>query len=63
MAKKFEDVDANLDSLSTAVQELAREIGVLVAAGPGVITQEQLDSLDAKVTAIATSAKAADPNP
>ena len=60
---KFTEVDANMDTLSANVTELIREVGLLVAAGPGVITQEQLDSLNTKIQAVATAAKAADPNP
>ena len=60
---KFDDVKADLDTLKANVAELIREVGVLVAAGPGVITQAQLDELDATIKAISSDAAAADPNP
>ena len=60
---KFEDVKADLGATKSAVDELIREVGVLVAAGPGTVTQAQLDELDGLVKAIGESAKAADPNP
>jgi hypothetical protein len=60
---KLDDVNAKIDAIGSAVAELAREIGVLVSNGPGVVTQEQLDALDAKLSAVLDAAKAADPNP
>jgi len=63
MAKTFAEVKADLATLTTNVQELIREVGVLVAAGPGVITQAQLDELDTAIKAVSDAAAAADPNP
>lgn len=60
---KLDDVKADLETLRTNVAELIREVGVLVAAGPGVVTQQQLDELDASIKQISSDAKAADPNP
>jgi hypothetical protein len=57
------DVKADLETLRANVAELVREVGVLVSAGPGLVTQEQLDELDASIKAISDTAKAADPNP
>jgi hypothetical protein len=63
MAKKFDEVSADLDATKAAVDELIKEVGLLVANGPGVVTQAQLDELDAKIQAIGAAASAADPNP
>jgi hypothetical protein len=60
---KLDDVNAKIDAIGAAVAELAREIGVLVSAGPGPVSQAQLDELDAKLTAVLDAAKSADPNP
>jgi hypothetical protein len=60
---KIDEVNAKVDAILAAIAELAREIGLLVSAGPGPVSQAQLDSLDAKLTDVLTAAKAADPNP
>ena len=60
---KFDEVSANFDALKAAVEELIREVGIMVAAGPGVVSQEQLDSLNVKILSVADAAKAADPHP
>ena len=59
----FQEFSGNSDALGESVAELAREVAVLVSNGPGVITQEQLDSLNEKVKAVGQAAEDADPNP
>jgi hypothetical protein len=57
------EVEGNMEKLGVALAELVREVGVLVAQGPGLVTQERLDALNAKVLGLADLAKGADPNP
>lgn len=59
----IKEVDGNLDTLAANVGELVREVGILVARGPGLVTQAQLDALNDKVKLVAQIAKDADPNP
>lgn len=54
-----QDFQNDLDAIKVLVQKQADAIAVLSAAAPGVMTQEQLDALDAEAKAIlATTASA-----
>lgn len=55
-AQKLSD---DLDLVNDAIADLATEVAALKAAGPALITQAQLDALDAKAQALAAAAIAA----
>jgi hypothetical protein len=46
------DLQADLDAIKTGVTALLAQVAALVAAGPGPVTQAQLDSLDAEAKGI-----------
>lgn len=49
---KATDLQGDLDAIKALVQKQADAIATLSAAAPGVMTQEQLDALDAEAKAI-----------
>lgn len=55
-AQKLSD---DLDAVGVAIADVAAEVAALKAQGPALITQEQLDALDAKAQALAAAAVAA----
>lgn len=59
MAATEQDLQNDLDAIGTAVGVLADEIKALKDAGVSLVTQEQLDALDAKAKAIVAAATGA----
>ncbi len=55
----FNDLVTDIQAVSDGVAALAKEIANLKAAGPGAVTQAQLDSIDATVKSLADATKAA----
>ncbi len=55
-----QDLQDDLDAIKTGVAGLLQQIAALVAAGPGVVTQAQLDALEAEAKGI-TAAMAPPP--
>ena len=54
-----QDLEGHLQVIADKVVEIAAEIASLKAGGVQLVTQEQLDSLDAKAQAIAAAIDAA----
>jgi hypothetical protein len=54
-----QDLEAHLQVIADKIVEIAKEISDLKTGGVQLVTQEQLDSLDAKAQAIAAAIDAA----
>lgn len=54
-----QDLEFSLQAIADGVAALAKEIADLKVVGPGLVTQAQLDALDAKAQEIVAATKAA----